>query len=97
MCNGHHEHHGKHPHHGHHHHHEEQCKCGEHEIKCECEEIDCGCEEREIETNCGCGGHHGFKRKFISKEEIIAELEAYKALLLKEVKGVEEEIEEYKK
>ncbi|MBU4485930.1 MAG: hypothetical protein KKD38_03300 [Candidatus Delongbacteria bacterium] len=90
MCNGHHEHHGKHHHHGHHHHHEEKCKCTEHEIQC-------GCEKREMETKCGCGGHHGFKRKFISKEEIIEELETYKALLLKEVKGVEEEIEEHKK
>ena len=40
---------------------------------------------------------HGFKRCFFTREERIAELEAYKSELLKEVRGIEERIEDLKK
>lgn len=55
---------------------------------------DCGC-------HCGCGGHHGrgwfVQRRFISKEEIINQMEEYLKQLKAEAAGVEERITEIKK
>ncbi len=53
--------------------------------------------------HCGCGWgsgwqHHGeFGRRFISKEEVIGQLEEYLKQLRAEAKGVEERIAELKK
>ncbi len=50
--------------------------------------------------NCGCHQHHGFmgfQRRFVSREEIIPELEEYLKQLQAEAKGVEERIVELKK
>jgi hypothetical protein len=54
---------------------------------------DCDC-------NCGCGDHHGgglIHRRFISKEEIINQMEDYLMQLRAEATGVEERIAEIKK
>jgi hypothetical protein len=56
-------------------------------------DCDCGC-------NCDCGSHHGgglIQRRFISKEEIIGQLEEYLKQLKAEAVGVEERIAEMKK
>ena len=45
----------------------------------------CGC------CGCGCGG---FSRRFISAEEELERLEGYRDQLKKELKGVEERIQE---
>jgi hypothetical protein len=55
---------------------------------CECEtdeKCDCGCE-------CCGGGDEGFHRRFKTKAEKIAELEAYLADLKTEVQAVEEHL-----
>lgn len=77
--------------------HEETCECKHGECECgeECScghECNCGC-------NCGCdccGGHH-FHRRYQTKAEQIAELEAYLAELRLEVQAVEERLADLKK
>lgn len=79
--------------------HEETCEC-KHE-NCECGEgcscghaCDCNCG-----GNCGCdccGGHH-FHRRYQTKAEQIADLEAYLAELKLEVQAVEERLADLKK
>ncbi len=48
---------------------------------------------------CGCGASHpwGFYRRFVSRAERIAELEAYLAELRAEITAVEEHLAELKK
>ena len=49
---------------------------------------------------CGCHQHHGgmeFHRRFVSREEVINNLEEYLKQLQAEAKGVEERIAELKK
>ena len=61
------------------------CKNG----TCECGEVcDCGCE-------C-CGGDDRFKRRYLTKAEQAAELEAYLADLKLEVQAVEERLADLK-
>jgi len=74
-----------------HHHHQEhghECSCGG--GGCDCDEgaAGCGCG-----CHCGCGGHHGeFQRRYQTKAEQIAELEAYQAELKVELEAVEEQL-----
>ena len=93
MC-GHGKHHqGDHGHHG-------ECDChggshGEHHEECGC---DCNCH---AEQECECGCHEGsesteihFERRFATRAERIAQLEAYLKDLQTEAKAVEERIAE---
>jgi hypothetical protein len=83
-------------------HHHENCGCG-------CHENQAGRGTYHY-CNCGCGSgsHYGSmhherdfgsfgRRRFISKEEVIAGLEEYLKQLQAEAKGVEERIAELKK
>lgn len=74
---------------------DETCEC-KHE-HCECDEnCSCGCN---CNHNCGCdccGGHH-FHRRYQTKAEQIAELEAYLAELKLEVQAVEERLADLRK
>jgi hypothetical protein len=83
--------------HGHHNHHGGHC--------CECRserehragrECGCGCGAERDAHGMGChdGGHHGFRRSYRSKAEVIAELEAYLAELKAEALAVEEHLNE---
>ncbi len=66
---------------------EETCECKH--GNCECgEECSCGC-------NCGCGHH--FHRRYQTKAEQVAELEAYLTELRLEVQAVEERLVDLKK
>jgi hypothetical protein len=60
----------------------------------------CGHEEHHGGCTCGCRGEHEgthhFRRRFYSRAERIAELEAYREALLKEAEGVAEAIERLK-
>ena len=88
---------------------EEDCGCGEHEDRQEGHEGDCGSgghghygmgSQWHHRCGCGCHQHHGdmrFHRHFISREEIISNLEEYLKQLHSEAKGVEERIAEMKK
>lgn len=78
---------------------DETCEC-KHE-HCECDEnCSCGCDRGcDCNHNCGCdccGGHH-FHRRYQTKAEQIAELEAYLAELKLEVQAVEERLADLKK
>jgi hypothetical protein len=68
------------------HHHNQDCDC-----EGQCNGCDCGCGE------CGCeeGGH--FHRRYQTKEEQIAELEAYLGKLKLETQAVEEHLAELRK
>jgi hypothetical protein len=95
--------------HGKHHHDQEgecegKCKEGE----CECAEEhggggECGCGSCQCghecncggNCDCGCGGH--FQRRFRTKAEQIAELEAYLGELKLEVQAVEEILADLRK
>jgi hypothetical protein len=57
---------------------------GRHGCTCGC---DCGCD-------CGCGGHGHFGRRFLTRDERIANLEEYLEALRQEAKAVEERIED---
>ncbi len=62
---------------------------------CGCDsEHDCDCGHGEGEGGCQCGCHsgHSFERRFQTKAEQIAELEAYLAELKTEVQAVEEHL-----
>jgi hypothetical protein len=62
-----------------------QCSC-QSEGSCSC-----GC-------NCNCGGHDGgFERRYQTKAEKIAELEAYLSQLKTEVQAVEEHLADLRK
>jgi hypothetical protein len=61
------------------------CECGE-GGSCDC---GCGCE-------C-CGGGERFQRRYLTKAEQVAELEAYLADLKLEVQAVEERLADLKK
>ncbi len=66
--------------------HHEDCECGD--------QCDCGCS-----CSCGCeccGGGH-FHRRYQTKEEQIADLEAYLAELKLEVQAVEEHLADLRK
>jgi hypothetical protein len=54
----------------------------------------CGCQsDEECGCDCECGGPNGhFERRFQTKAEQIAELEAYLEELKKEVQAVEEHL-----
>ena len=60
-----------------------ECGCGGHGHECNCGE-----------GNCECGGHgsHQFERRFQTKAEQIAELDAYLTDLKAEVQAVEEHL-----
>ena len=60
---------------------DENCECGN--------DCDCGCE-------C-CGGDDKFQRRYLTKAEQAAELEAYLADLKLEVQAVEERLADLKK
>ncbi len=79
------------------HHENDECCCGRddrhhHHLyrhgACCC----CCCCEGSHNLSCGCGGERPFRRRYRSREERIAALEAYLADLQGEAKGVEEEI-----
>ncbi len=62
---------------------------------------ECGCQEGHEGghgCNCGCHGHGGgFERRFQTKAEQIAELEAYLSDLKTEVQAVEEHLADLRK
>ena len=64
-----------------------ECSCG----SCQCGH-DCSCGGN---WDCGCGGH--FQRRFQTKAEQIAELEAYLSELRLEVQAVEEMLADLRK
>jgi hypothetical protein len=68
-----------------------QCDHPNHHPDCECEGEGhaCSCGG---ECECGCHGGHHFERRFQTKAEQIAELEAYLADLKTEVQAVEEHL-----
>ena len=55
---------------------------------------DCGCQsDHDCGCSCECGGHGGhFERRYQTKAEQIAELEAYLRELKTEVQAVEERL-----
>ena len=69
------------------------CHCDHptgHDCECEGHGHACSCGEGECE--CGCHGGHHFERRFQTKAEQIAELEAYLTDLKAEVHAVEEHL-----
>jgi hypothetical protein len=69
------------------------CHCDHpagHDCECEGHGHACSCGEGECE--CGCHGAHHFERRFQTKAEQTAELEAYLADLKSEVQAVEEHL-----
>jgi hypothetical protein len=69
------------------------CHCEHHgDYECECGGHACSCGEGHGECECGCHGGHHFERRFQTKTEQIAELEAYLADLKTEVQAVEEHL-----
>ena len=70
-----------------------------------CRDIDCGCEQHGRHAKGDRGTHHsdcccmpGYgRRRFHTREEVIAELEEYLGDLRSEIKGVEERIAQLKK
>jgi len=75
---------------------EETCDCTQHLLgkngNCDC---DCGCN---CDCNCDCcKGGGRFHRRYQTKVEQIAELEAYLAELKTEVQAVEERLAELRK
>jgi hypothetical protein len=62
-----------------------------------CKECDCGC-DCECGNTCDCGCHHvRFERRYQTKAEKIAELEAYLSELRSEVQAVEEHLADLRK
>ena len=89
-------------------HHHGGCGCGHHGYQSQMggghHSTDCGCGGHHGHHAHGFEGQHhgrgfgpGFKRRFISKEEIIARLKEYLNNLQAEAKGVEEHIAELRK
>jgi hypothetical protein len=65
-----------------------------------CDEDSCSCDCGDGGCNCGCeccGDGHHFHRRYQTKAEQIAELEAYLAELRLEVQAVEERLTDLKK
>ncbi len=52
----------------------------------------CGCGEHRHGCSCGCDEGSRFERRFLTKEEKIAELQQYLESLRMEIKAVEEHI-----
>ncbi len=52
----------------------------------------CGCGQDHHGGSCGCGCGGGFGRRFLTKEEKIAELQEYLENLQKEAQAVQEHI-----
>jgi hypothetical protein len=78
-----------------------QCGCCVERGGCSCESGCCcdsargSCSCDSGKGNCCCdGGHGGFRRRFKSKAEVIAELESYLTELKAEAQAVEERIKE---
>jgi hypothetical protein len=69
-------------HHHHQHHGSHRCECG------------CSAEHGEHAGCCHDGGHHGFRRCYRGKAEVIPELESYLAELKAEAQAVEERLNE---
>ncbi len=68
----------------------EGCSCG---CECNCHGgCNCGCD-----CGCHCCGGHRFQRRYQTKAEQIADLEAYLAELKLEVQAVEERLADLKK
>ncbi|MBM3151527.1 MAG: hypothetical protein FJZ96_04870 [Chloroflexi bacterium] len=72
--------------------------------KCDCKEGICDCKEggRSCGCNCGCccdcgKGGHQFQRRYQTKAEQVAELEAYLSGLKLELQAVEERLAGLKK
>lgn len=62
---------------------------------CECQQGECDCGG---ECSCSCGGEGlSFQRRYLTKAEQVAELEAYLAELRLEVQAVEERLADLKK
>jgi hypothetical protein len=61
---------------------------------CDCKKDECDCGEGGCD--CGCGDD-GFQRRYLTKAEQIAELEAYLAELRLEVQAVEERLADLRK
>ena len=86
------------------HHEENGCDChrhAEHECNCGCHEGECDKHQDRRESECGC--HEGsesmethFERRFVTRAERIAQMEAYLKDLQTEAKAVEERIAEMK-
>jgi hypothetical protein len=58
----------------------------------------CNCSDQECSCDCGCGGHTGnFERRYQTKAEKIAELEAYLGELKTEVQAIEEHLADLRK
>jgi hypothetical protein len=78
---------------------EETCNCKS--GQCDCEPgcgCDCGCESCCGKgSECCCGGEGHFQRRYLTKAEQAAELEAYLAELKLEVQAVEEKLADLKK
>jgi hypothetical protein len=64
--------------------------------QCDCQsDQGCGCS---CDGDCGCGGHAGgFERRYQTKAEKIADLEAYLKELKLEVQAVEEHLADLRK
>jgi len=101
-CHEEHEHHHEH-HHGHHHCHKHHGE-GDRDHHSECRCCGCGC-HCECGPGCGCGGerhgcedkNRGFPRRFRSKAEKLAKLEAYLSELKAEAQAVEERLAELRR
>jgi hypothetical protein len=62
-----------------------------------CKQCDCGSEEG-CSCGCECCGHNGgFERRYQTKAEKIADLEAYLSELKTEVQAVEEHLADLRK
>jgi hypothetical protein len=92
---------------GQHQRHGQGCECqSESECGCQCgccaERGGCCCDSARGSCSCDSGkgnccrdgGHGGFRRRFKSKAEVIAELESYLTELKAEAQAVEERIKE---
>jgi hypothetical protein len=86
---------GEHHHHGHHElHGSDSCECHsgrEHRAGCECGG---GAEHSGRDGCCHGSRQHGFRRRYTSKAEVIAELESYLVDLKAEAQAVEEHLNE---
>jgi hypothetical protein len=72
-----------------------QCGCCAERGGCCCDSARGSCSCDSGKGNCCCdGGHGGFRRRFKSKAEVIAELESYLTELKAEAQAVEERIKE---
>lgn len=71
-------------------HENEPCTCGCHSPKHQ-GGCTCSCHDHD-EQACHCGGRHVFRRRFITREERIARLQAYLDALRQEAQAVEEHI-----